>query len=170
MQILQYLLLGFLLFSMISILWSTIRYGISPMPSNQKARESMLGLVPSPIPKTIFELGSGWGNLAYELASQHPDSMIYGYERSLLPFLFSRLYFRRDNLQFEFKNFQKTSFSPDSLLVCYLYPKGMQQLSDNPNIKNCWLISNTFALPDRQALKKVQIDDLYRSTIFLYQI
>lgn len=172
MQAIQSLLLFFLFFSLISILWSTIRYGISPMPSNPEATQAMLSLTP-PKPKLIFELGSGWGNLAYALALKHPSSMIYGYEMSLLPYLFSRLFYRRDNLVFERKDFLNASYPPDSLLVCYLYPEGMKKLAQNENMEGCWMLSNTFALPKHpkfQELEKLQLQDLYRSWIYLYRI
>ena len=89
-----FIIFSFLLLSTTSILWSTIRYGISPMPSNQEARKAMLNFASQTTPKMIFELGSGWGKLAHELAILHPDSMVYGYERSWLPFLFSKFFFR----------------------------------------------------------------------------
>ena len=130
-------------FVLLSILWCTIRYGISPMPSNAKVRRAMVDLVPTSTPAQLLELGSGWGTLADELASRYPNSIVTGYERSLIPFWFSRLYFQRHNLRFEYNDFRTVAFPLDSVLVCYLYPQGMQEVTTLPHTKHCWLISNT---------------------------
>jgi len=156
--------------AMLSILWSTIRYGISPMPSNALARKGMLKLVPDPEPTVLIELGSGWGNFANQLAQQHPECTVIGYERSIVPFLIAALCFRKPNLQFQFKDFLKVELPEKALFFCYLYPKGMNKLSDHLHGTDCWLISNTFSLPTHDAVEKIQLQDTYRSIVYLYQI
>jgi hypothetical protein len=168
--IVQLTLILFFLSAMVSILWSTIRYGIPPMPSNKESRQTMLDFVPEPTPKIMFDLGSGWGGFAYQLAHKYPDSTIYGYECSVLPFLFSRLFLRRENLHFRFQDFQKVAFPADSILFTYLYPAGMRELSKNPKLRDCWLCSNYFALEKQTALKQRQLNDTFRSIIYLYRI
>lgn len=168
--IVQSILISFVLLAMLSILWSTIRYGISPMPSNKEARQAMLAFVPEPAPKIMFDLGSGWGNFADQLAQRYPESTIYGYECSVIPFLFAKVFFRRENLHFRQQNFQKIVFPVDALLFTYLYPDGMKKLSRHLNLRDCWLISNCFALDNHKPLEQLQLSDTYRSMIYLYRI
>ena len=44
-----------------SILYGTIKTGISPMPSSRQAQKAVLALIPSSISRLVYELGSGWG-------------------------------------------------------------------------------------------------------------
>ena len=164
------LLISLVLFLLLSILWSTIRYGISPMPSNRMAQQSMLSLVPSPAPKTIIELGSGWGNLAYAAAQEFPASQVIGYEISVVPYVFSRLFYRRENLRFHYANFLTQKIPSHALLLCYLYPGGMKKLERFVQDKDCMLISNTFALPSHTAIETCKANDIYRSPVYLYSI
>ncbi len=59
-------------------------------------------------PRRIYELGSGWGGLSRHIAREHPDISVTGIERSLIPYLFSRLMLavrRLPNLRFRFQDF-----------------------------------------------------------------
>jgi hypothetical protein len=158
-----------LLTVMISILWSTVRYGISPMPSNSLAKQGMLSLIPNQSPDIFIDLGSGWGRFAYQLARQYPHKTVVGYERSLFPFLFSKFCFRQPNLQFKFVNFLHQEYPQNSLMFSYLYPKGMLLLAKHLQGQNCWLISNTFSLPNHQPTEKLQLNDTFHSHIYLYR-
>ena len=168
--LIQFIFICAMLFSLASILWSTIRYGISPMPSNQKAQLAMLSLIPDNPPTHMVDLGSGWGTIAHQLAKRYPQSTVYGYERSLIPFLFSRLFFRRNNLHLYFANFLQEQFPPHTLFFCYLYPQGMSILSNHLNGLPCQVISNTFALGQHQPIRTLQIDDSHHSKIYLYDL
>jgi hypothetical protein len=153
-----------------SILWSTVRYGIGPLPSSPESREAMLTLVPEPAPERILELGSGWGGLALQLAERFPDSRVQGYERSLIPFLYAKLLVRRENLSFHFEDFRGVELPPGSLLVAFLAPRVMQELSKHPGLAGCQLISHSFALPGQQPAAERTVADMYRSPIYLYRL
>lgn len=77
----------------LSIVYRTWKNGISPMPSSPKARKAMLDLIPAGFQGNIYELGSGWGKLAFELANRFPQSHVTGYETSPVPYYWSRLHF-----------------------------------------------------------------------------
>ena len=155
---------------MTSILWSTLRYGISPMPSNTRAQKAMISLIPKPTPAEFVELGSGWGQFANQLASLYPNTKVIGYERSVLPFLVSKLLYRRNNLDFHFVDFWQCTYPQGSVLFSYLYPEGMKKLSANTQSHQGWLISNTFSLPDHTPMKKLQLKDRFRSNVYLYKL
>jgi len=164
---------------MLSILYSTLMLGISPMPSSAKAYHAMMTLVDETGTGTIIDLGSGWGNFVIQIAKQHPHRQVIGYELSLLPW-FTSIVMKKilglKNLSVYRENFYHTKLPVASVLVCYLYPEAMEKIKaklllEKPKID--FLISNNFALPawPSQPLDKtIKINDFYQSPIYLYHI
>lgn len=159
-----------------SILWSTLRTGISPMPSSNLARHAMLDASAVIGEGAIIECGSGWGGLLVALARRYPDRRVIGYELSLLPWLYSAILCRLlglTNVEIYRRDFLKADLSGVSLICCYLYPGGMQHLADKlaaepqPGVV---LISNTFALPGHDPVRTVSLEDLHRSSICIYRL
>jgi hypothetical protein len=159
-----------------SIIWSTMWVGISPMPSSQKARQAIIKLLENTGTGSIYELGSGWGNLLIPMAQKFPHRKIIGYELSLLPWLVTKLLIKilgLQNIQLYRKNFMAADLSNASVLVCYLYPEAMQRLSSKLTTVNelpTFLISNNFALPRHTAVKTIHINDFYHSPVYFYKI
>lgn len=161
----------------LSIVWSTLISGISPMPSSKKARHAMLQLIEATGTETgpIFELGSGWGNLLIPLAKKYPHRQIVGFELSVVPWFMTVLLknlFGLTNVQIYRKNFLQADLTSASVIVCYLYPEGMQKLAKkigDQSGQTGYLVSNNFALPAHQPIKTLQLNDLYKSPVYLYQ-
>lgn len=159
-----------------SIIWSSLRLGISPMPSSRKARRAMLELMGETQAETgqIVELGSGWGNLLIALAQAYPQREVVGYELSFIPWLTSVIFKRLlglHNLQVHRKNFLQADLTHAEVVVCYLFPQVMQALEyklTNQVGQTRYLISNNFALPSHTPIKTLKINDFYRSPIYLY--
>lgn len=160
----------------ISLIYSTVKLGISPMPSSNKAYNTMMELVDMTGTGTIIDLGSGWGNFVIRIARKNQQRQVIGYELSLLPWLTSTLLKKSlglQNLTLYRQNFYNVNLPDASVLVCYLYPEAMEKIKsklllEQPNID--FLISNNFALPSWQSYKVIPIDDFYKSPIYLYKI
>lgn len=158
-----------------SIVYTTWRMGISPMPSTHKATVAMWALLPESIEGAIYDLGSGWGTLLFPFAKRYPTNIIKGYECSLLPYLFSKVWkwwISADCVEIYRRDFYEESLDDASVVVCYLFPGAMHRLKekwekelDRPLI----VISNTFAIPGKIPLKVVDLDDFYRTKVYLYQ-
>ncbi|NRD74810.1 class I SAM-dependent methyltransferase [Shewanella sp. VB17] len=119
-------------FLAMTIVWTTLRVGISPMPSSAKAYRAMLTLTEDTGDGAIYDLGSGWGTLVIRMAIKYPKRKIIGYEISLLPYLVSvliKFILRVDNLTLYRQDFMKVDLSGASVLLCYLYPDGMSKLA-----------------------------------------
>lgn len=163
-------------FIVVSLLYSSVKLGISPMPSSTKAFIAMQKLVDETGQGAIIDLGSGWGNFVIPMAKSNPQRQVVGYELSLLPWLLSVMQkniLGLDNLTLHRKNFYQACLPEAAVLVCYLYPAAMNKIDDKlrseqPNID--FLISNNFALPSLKPSKVIQIDDFYKSPIYLYKI
>lgn len=159
-----------------SIVWSTAKVGISPMPSSSKAREAIIRLMPDTGSGPVYDLGSGWGGLVIRLAQTHPDRKIVGYEVSFVPWLVSVLFKKAlglDNLEIHKKNFLLADLSVADVLVCFLHTDGMRDVAGKlaaDNISNVFLISNYFALPSRQPETAMLISDFYKSPIYRYRL
>jgi len=168
-------LLVLTIFTGLSIVWSTLVSGISPMPSSKKARQAMLQLVCETGSGPIFELGSGWGNLLIPLAREYPKRKIVGYELSIMPWLTTvtlKNILGLKNIQIYRKNFLLADLTSASVILCYLFPKGMQGIDCKIKAKNSqleYLISNNFSLPSHDPIKTIKLNDLYKSPVYLYK-
>ena len=159
-----------------SIIFSTIKLGISPMPSSKKAYQAIMTLADETGAGPIYDLGSGWGNLVIRLARKYPQRQVVGYELSLFPWLITMLMKRilgLSNLVLYREDFMKADLSNASVITCYLFPAAME------NIKNKlthgkgelrFVISNTFALPSYLESKVMLLNDVYKSPVYLYRM
>ena len=166
-------LLIFLLLIILLIVITTLRVGISPMPSSKLVAKEMLELLKNSRDNTIIDLGSGFGGLAIFLASRLPEKKVIGYEISFIPWLISiilKKLLRLKNLEFYRKDFLKQELKNASL-VCYLFPKGMEKLEEKlfEDTINTTIISSTFAFRNIKERKIVKASDIYKTPIFLYQ-
>lgn len=161
---------------LISLVFWSIRNGIGPMPSSFKAKACLMKCMPDVGAGKILELGSGWGTLAFPIARKFPGSHVIGYETSPIPFAFSRLWnwlCAYPNLQFQRRDFYSVSLKDADLIVCYLYPDAMRLLRaklEKELKPGTWVISNTFAMPGWTPQKIFEVEDLYRTKIYLYKI
>ncbi len=162
----------FALFILLSICYWTIKNGISPMPTSRKVQRALIKALPDTVTGPIVELGSGWGNLAYSLAKKYEMSEVIGYETSPIPYIVSKLIFRRNNLCFIRRDFFTEPFQDGSMAVCYLYPGAMQKLKlklEKEAPHDLLVVTHTFAIPGWVPVKTMEVDDLYRTKIYFYK-
>jgi hypothetical protein len=170
------LLLTTVVFIAASLVISTLKLGISPMPSSSKAYNTMLKLVDETGSGAVIDLGSGWGHFVIRIAKKSPQRPVIGYELSLFPWLTSIILKKvlgLKNLTLYRKNFYHEKLPDASVLVCYLYPEAMSKIKhklllEKPKVD--FLISNNFAVSSWQVNKVIHLDDFYKSPIYLYQI
>lgn len=153
------------------IVLDSIKVGISPMPSNGKALEAIGQMIPENFNGKIADIGSGWGSMAVFLAEKFPKSEIVGFEISYLPFLVSKMRSQK-NVKFYHEDFFKEDLGRYNIIVCYLYPAAMERLKpklENELAEGTSVISNTFAIPGWKPAKTVELADIYRTKVYLYQ-
>ena len=125
---------------------------------------------------SIVDLGSGWGSLVIRLAIKYPDRKVSGYELSVLPWLVTMILktgLGLKNLDVYRQDYLTADLSGSSVIVCYLFPVGMRAIEDKLALQKTpinFLISNNFALPSHQPTKVIELDDFYKSPVYLYQI
>lgn len=166
-------LLIILLTIVLVIAFNSIKIGISPMPSSKKVAIEILKLTKKSSYDTIIDLGSGFGSLAIFLAINQPRKKIIAYEISFFPYLISKILktiFRVKNLEIRKKDFLKENLK-NAVLVCYLFPKGMEKLEDKlfDETINTEIISSTFAFRHIKFREKIEAQDLLRTPIYFYR-
>jgi len=176
MLIATFLLLLLSCFIASSIVFWSWKNGISPMPSSQAQKKTILKLMPKDIKGCIYELGAGFGTLAFALADSFPHCKIKAYENSPLPYFFCRLrqfIFPRGNLTFFCSDFYLADLQDAKASICYLYPGAMKNLRGKflrELQPGAVVISNTFALPGLTPINTQKINDIYQTKIYLYEI
>ena len=150
--------------------------GVAPAPTSARVSAVMFSLIPSQIEGTVFELGSGWGTLAFPLARRLPRCPVQALEFSPLPWLVSKvrhLFNPLPNLTLRRTDFRGVGLSESALVVCYLFPGGMANLKTKLEAElrpGTYVLSNTFAMPGWQPLAVHRADDLYRTPVYLYRV
>jgi hypothetical protein len=170
----QWLALGLVVIAALSIVFSTLRLGISPMPSNRVQREAVLAEIGEPS-GSIYELGAGWGGLALALADRFPSVTVVAFEASPVPFAvlwLRRALWPRKNLQLRRESFLRASLADAKVLVSYLYPGGMAALADKlqREAPDALLVTHTFGVRGWTALRERRLDDLYRTPVYVYRV
>ena len=173
----------------LSIVWSTFTLGISPMPSSKQARQAMLVLLDETLITArsathikkevgpIYELGSGWGGLLISLAKKYPQRNIIAFELSIMPWLITIIRVKvlgLKNVTVYRQDFLNADLTEAAVILCYLFPRGMIALEAKiklsaENTRLEYLISNNFSLLSHQAIKTIQLNDLYKSPVYLYR-
>lgn len=158
-----------------SLVYFTLRTGISPMPSNRLQRQAVLAAAGEPA-GPIYELGAGWGSLAFALADRFPQAPVVAFELSWLPFAVMRLRQAlrpRQNLTLRRADFLKVPLGEAQLLVCYLFRGGMEALKlklEREAAAGAQLISHTFAVHGWTPVSERALPDFYRTHVFVYRL
>lgn len=170
----MFILLLIILVILISVVGTTYKYGIGPTPTSLKVKTALLKALPLNPIGVIYELGAGWGTLAFAFADRYPSHTIKAIEISIIPLCFMHIrqtFFPRKNLKIEHGDFFKKNLLDAGLIVCYLYPGAMQKLAVKL-AKECpqaMIITHTFALPGRKPREIIFTQDLYNTPIYFYE-
>lgn len=159
----------------ITVLFYQLRTGVPPFPSTKAERQQVLKLleqVEIPAGATIYELGSGWGGLARDLADAYPQATVVGIELSPFPYWVSKLRTRgRANLKLLRGDFHKLSLDDADVVTAYLMIKPMQPLAeklDRELKKGAAVVTVAFLMRHRQPSSIVPGEGLLQGATALY--
>lgn len=151
-----------------------IRLRAVPMPSGRKARNEIISYLPKESCR-VTDFGSGWGDLAINIARARPDITVTGIELSPLPYAVSRIRARLaqlENLSLVRADFRKHDQNPGDVVVCFLDPRVMADVGDVLNQRMTpggIVISRAFAIPDWQAFGEVPMQS-GSDMLYLYRM
>jgi hypothetical protein len=172
----DYIILGFVITGILVCLLYSLITGISPVSSTHKSRRKIIQTVAPDMKGFIYELGAGWGALAFPLARRCPGAIIVAYELSPVPWLYLKirtLLLGPRNLKIVRRNFLKDNLSKATLVVCYLYPGAMRRLSSKLAREldsDALVISNTFEIPAWTPTIIQNLEDVMCPQIFHYKM
>ncbi|XID91303.1 class I SAM-dependent methyltransferase [Paenibacillaceae bacterium WGS1546] len=191
MNVYEMLILAFVvacLLAALSIVWTSWRNGIGPMPSSLRVRRAVAAEVNRlGDGGLLIEAGSGWGTLGLHLGKHCRGWRVEGVENSPVPLAISRvasrLAFRarraaggseadRPSVTFRKGDLYDQSYRDARAVVFYQHPGAMRRLGPllaeqlQPGAR---VVSVCFALPGWQPERVVACNDLYRTRIYVYR-
>lgn len=177
--ILSWSLAAVVLLLILLIFISSIRNGITPMPTSRPVRRMVMRKIDRlPEGSRIVEAGSGFGTLAVNLARRFPLCQVTGVENSLVPLIGSRLLavmnrLPKSRLVFRRGDLFKYPYADVDLIVCYLHPAAMRRLG--PVLREraksgTRVVSVFFAFDDWEPTSVAVCSDLYRTKVYVYHV
>lgn len=176
----SYVVIVALLIMTLLIVFKSASNGITPMPSNLLMQQVVMKEVKRlNNRRAIVDAGSGFGHLLFKLAKTEPNRTYIGIENSIVPYIFAVLRNKlhhilyKSDIQFKKMNLHRYKYESGSIIVCYLYPAGMQKLKQTlieQNINQIYIISVGFAINDLQPLRITECNDLFRTKVYTYEL
>ncbi|MDX1777084.1 MAG: hypothetical protein R3297_10915, partial [Desulfobulbales bacterium] len=87
----DYFILFLVLSAILVCLLYTLITGISPVSSTFRSRKKIIKTLKPDQQGRIYELGAGWGALAFPMARRCPQATVIAYELSPVPWLFLKI-------------------------------------------------------------------------------
>lgn len=159
--------------------WSVFRTQVPLYLSSKKVMRAMECLLPAAKNDsgfTFMDLGSGSGGVLTHLAKVRPDGRYVGVEAAPLPFLWGWLRIRLGgyrNCRVRWGSLWDCDLSLYDIVFAYLSPVPMEKLWRKARAEmrpGTLFISSTFAVPDQLPHEVAQVDDLHRSTLFIWRM
>lgn len=158
-----------------SILWSSLRLGIGPVPTSPAVRDALIASIPLDAKGLWHEFGAGWGGVAFALARARPGIRLIAWEASPVPFLFLRLRLALApiaNLELRRADFLTAELGSTEGVVCYLFRAAMARLAvkfaaELPG--GALIVSNTFSLPDWKPESWVDVPGVQMGRVWRYR-
>ncbi len=164
-----------LFFVLVVVYWSTFRTQVPLYLSSSKVREALVPLLPDG-PFRFIDVGSGVGGVLTDLARRRADGEYHGIESAPLPYLVSRLRIalgRHRNCHAHWGSFWSADLTSYDVVFAYLSPVPMAALWEKARAElrpGATFISNTFVVDVAPPTRMVQVDDLHRSTLYVWSM
>ncbi len=121
----------------------------------------------------IMDMGCGNGAFLRNLARLRPDCAFVGVEYAPLPWLWAYLTCAGlSNCQIEFGDYWRHSLADFDLVYAFLSPAPMSGLWDKAAAEmspEAWLVSNSFEVPDQEAVQVLQVTDRLMTRLYCYR-
>jgi hypothetical protein len=169
-----YYLLAFLL--LLLIYWSSFRGQVPLYLSSQKVWNALESQLPSDCEFRFMDVGSGLGGLLVHLAKTCPQGKYFGIESAPLPFLVSWLRIRMSgatNCKVYWGSYWDIDFGQYDVVFAYLSPAPMTEIWQKARREmpsGSKFISSTFEVPGVPPEQTLTVDDLHRSTLYIWEM
>ncbi len=124
-------------------------------------------------PFVFADFGCGVASVLVKLAKQFPQAKFVGYETAPLSFALAKLRcLGKTNLEIKYQSFWSTPWQEYDVIYCFLSPAPMPEIAKLVQEKtkpDTLFISNTFSLPEHQPKSIIDVCDLRKTQLFVYQ-
>jgi SAM-dependent methyltransferase len=164
---------------MAAVYWSTFRTQVPLYFSSHKIWQALELLLPQQVPGksfTFVDLGCGIGGVLTYLAQARPDGYYTGIETAPLPALVSWLRIRLGgyyNCTIQQGSLWTNDLAQYDVVFSYLSPVPMEPLwrkAKKEMRPGTLFVSNTFAVPGQPPQQTYTVDDLHRSTLYIWRM
>jgi hypothetical protein len=161
---------------MLAVYWSTFRTQVPLYFSSNKVWQALETTLPTDKPFTFIDLGSGIGGVLTHLAQTHAHGSYHGVEAAPLPYVWSWLRIKLGGYRqcsVHWGSLWDCDLSQYDVVFAYLSPVPMEALWHKAKQEmrpGSLFISNTFAVLDHPPQESITVDDLHRSTLFLWRM
>jgi hypothetical protein len=161
------------------VYWSTFRTQVPLYLSSSQVWCALEHLLPDNKSNSDFafvDLGSGLGGVLTHLAKARPDGLYVGVESAPLPFLWSWLRIRLSgfhNSRVHWGSLWDCDLSQFDVVFAYLSPVPMKRLWHKARAEmrpGTLFISSSFVVPDQSPHEILQVDDLHRTTLLIWNM
>lgn len=172
-----YYLAAFLV--LLAIYWSTFQTQVPLYLSSRKVWLALDALLPSGNPDKGFafmDIGSGLGGVLIHLAKSRPVGRYHGVESAPFPFVISWLRLSLGgykNCKVRWGSLWTSDLGQYDVVFAYLSPVPMKRLWQKVCSEmrpGSLFISNTFIVPEQPPERKIHIEDLHRSTLYVWRM
>lgn len=169
-----FFLIAFLI--MLVVYWSTFRTQVPLYLSSNKVWGALEGKLPAGQPFDFIDLGSGLGGVLTYLARTHPLGRFHGVESAPLPFIWSWLCIKLGGYRqcsVHWGSMWDKDLSQYDVVFAYLSPVPMEALWNKARQEmspGSLFISNTFIVPDHPPQEIITVEDMHRSTLYLWHM
>lgn len=162
---------------LLAVYWSTYSTQVPLYLSSRKIWKALELLLPEEEPGrplAFMDLGCGLGGVITHLAQARPSGRYDGIEAAPIPYSISRLRARGlSNCHVKWGSLWETDLSQYDVVYAYLSPVPMSELwkkAEREMRPGTLFISNTFKVPEHPAQLTYTVDDLHRSTLYVWHM
>ena len=161
------------------VYWSTFRTQVPLYLSSRKVWKALELLLPFEATDrhfTFMDLGSGISGVLAHLAKARPDGRYHGIEAAPLPFLLGWLRLRlggHRNCEVSWGSLWDCDLGQYDVVFAYLSPVPMDELWQKARREmrpGTVFISNTFAVAEHPPQQTFTVDDMHRSTLYIWHM
>lgn len=170
-------LIAFLL--MVLVYWSTFRSQVPLFLSSNKVWKTLEELLPASRENNKFsfmDIGSGFGGVLTHLAVARPDGLYFGIENAPLPYYLSRSRIwlgNHSNCHVLWSDLWSCDLASYDIVYAYLSPVPMEKLWHKLKKEmrpGTLFVSNSFTVPHQPPQYSITLDDMQRSTLYIWHM
>lgn len=156
------------------IYWSSFRTQVPLYLTNRKTATAVATLLPATQTVRLLDIGAGTGSLLRVLARLRPDCRLTGIESAPAPWALGWLLGRKlPTLEWHRGDFFAASWAEYTVIYAFLSPVPMAQVWAKACAEmapGTLLISNSFAIPDCEPERIIDLDDRRHTRLLVYRI